>query len=103
MTPATTQTLPIDVRKSSWNFRHLAAAFLIGLLLQSIFLPCLCDIGTAKTALALVFDGLVAVRVLVARLTREQGRGWIFYSVMLYTSVGWVTVLARLILGPDAW
>lgn len=103
MTPAATQTVPIEARKSSWNLHHLAAGFLIGLLLQNLFLPCLCDIGTAKITLALVFDALVAVRVLVARLTREQGRGWIFYTVMLYTSAGWITVLARLVLGPDAW
>jgi hypothetical protein len=103
MTPATTHTLPIISGKSSWNFWHLACAFLIGFLLQNLFLPCLCDIGTAKITLALVFDGLVAVRIFIAYLSREQGRGWIFYAATLYTSAGWITLLARLILGPDAW
>lgn len=103
MSAALTESLPADGQKSSWNFRQLACAFIIGFILQMLLLPCLCSIGTAKATFALVLDALIVVRMLIAYFARERGRGWIFYAVALYTSAVWITVLARVVLGPDAW
>ncbi len=59
-------------------------------LLQSIFLPCLCDRGTAKMILAFVVHALILVRVLIARLHRETNRDWIFYLAMGTSSLVWI-------------
>ena len=89
------------VNTSRWNFKYLSIALFIGFGLQSLFLPCLCDVGTAKMALAFSFDGLVLIRMLLAYFRRESGKGWIVYAVLCYTSVLWVEGLAYLVLGPD--
>src|SRR5258707_9378327 len=86
-------------RATLWNFRHLGAALFIGFVLQSLFLPCLCSIGDAKIALAYAFDGFVLVRMLVAWIARETGRGWIFYAVLCYTSTAWIEGVAYLVIG----
>jgi hypothetical protein len=103
MATTLTQSLPADGQKALWNFRQLTYAFFIGFVLQQLFLPCLCSIGTAKITLALVVDALVVVRALVAYIIRERGRGWIFYAVLLYSSTGWIMVASRIALGPDGW
>ncbi len=82
-----------------WNFRHLGVALLIGLVLQSLVLPCLCDIGTPKIKFALCFDALVLMRMMIAYSGRETGRGWIFYAVLCYASAAWIEGLAYLISG----
>lgn len=38
-------------------------------------------------------------RIAVAKLIDERGRGWIFYSGLLYTSPIWIELAALLILG----
>src|SRR5215469_2678945 len=93
MPAATVTSLP------RWNFRRLGWALLIGLCLQSLVLPCLCEIGTAKIKFALYFDALVLARTMIAYFGRETGRGWIFYAVLCYTSAAWIEGLAYLILG----
>jgi hypothetical protein len=75
---------------AGWNFKALACALVITFILQNIFLPCFCAMGSARMALAFIFDGLVIVRVLIARGMREQGRGWIFYLILIYTSPLWI-------------
>lgn len=82
-----------------WKFKPLLAALLIGFFFQSLFLPCLCPIGTAKIALAYSFDGLVLVRMLLAHFRRETGKGWMVYAVLCYTSVLWVEGITYLVLG----
>jgi hypothetical protein len=96
-----TQGATIIQSPARWNFRHLLAAFLIGFLLQSLFLPCLCAIGDAKIALAYSFDGLVALRMLWAYFRRETGKGWIAYAVLCYTSVVWIEGITYLMLGEN--
>ena len=82
-----------------WKFKHLLAALLVGFVLQSLWLPCLCDIGTAKITFAYAFDALVLVRVLIAHVCHETGKGWLFYVVLCYTSPAWIEGVAYLVLG----
>lgn len=87
------------VTGAQWNFKHLLAALFAGFVLQSLLLPCLCDIGTAKTAFAYAFDVLVLIRVAAARACCETGKGWLFYVVLCYTSPAWIEGVAYLVLG----
>jgi hypothetical protein len=93
----------IPIQKSSipgaWNYRQLAVALFVGFILQALVLPCLCPIGTAKSTFALVFDVLILVRALIAYRRHETGRGWIAYTVLCYTSAGWIEGLAYWVLG----
>jgi hypothetical protein len=91
---AATATTPLR-----WNFRHLGAALFIGFVFQSLVLPCLCEIGTAKIKFALCFDTLVFLRMMIAYFGRESGRGWIFYAVLCYTSPAWIEGITYLVLG----
>jgi hypothetical protein len=103
MTESLAQNAHTGDRKALWNFRRLTYAFIISFVLQQLFLPCLCSIGTAKIALAIVVDGLVVARAIVAYIIRERGSGWIFYAVLLYSSAGWIMIASRIVLGPDGW
>jgi len=85
---------------SSWDYKHLWSALVIAFVLQSMLLPCLCDVGMAKMKLALWFDLLVALRIGMARVIGETGRGWIFYAILIWTSPGWIEGLAILVHGP---
>src|SRR6185503_8668092 len=82
-----------------WNFKRLLIVFGIGLILQALLLPCLCDAGTAKMRFALVLDLLVVVRAGIAYLAREQGNGWKFYGWLIGTSPLWIQAVAYLIFG----
>ena len=54
-----------------WNYRQLAAAFIVGLTFQLLLLPCLWPIGRAKMGLAFAFDAIMAARILVAYHKKE--------------------------------
>ena len=82
-----------------WNLRNLGAALFIAFVFQSLLLPCLCPIGTAKITLAYCFDCLVLLRMMIAHLRSETGRGWLFYAVLCYTSVAWIEGITYLVLG----
>jgi hypothetical protein len=90
---------PTGRSAGAWNYEHLIVALVIAFILQSLFLPCLCQIGEAKTNFALVLDGLVLLRSGVARLRRETGSGWVFYVVLLYSSPLWIHLAALIVLG----
>ena len=83
----------------AWNFKHLVVALFAGFVLQSLLLPCLCDIGTAKIVFAYAFDGLILFRIFVARACREKGKGWLFYVILCYTSPAWIEGAAYILLG----
>ena len=85
--------------QGAWNYRQLFAALGIGFILQSLFLPCLCSIGTAKTSFAYALDGLVLLRMGIAYFRRETGSGWKFYAWLLCTSPLWIQGIAYLMLG----
>ena len=95
---ATTTTYPLAM-PGHWNFKRLAAVFAIALALQSVVLPCLCDIGRAKMTFALVFDLLVVVRAGIAYLARERGSGWKFYAWLIGTSPVWIEAVTYLVFG----
>ena len=94
-----TNTLDKDVKvstsSSTWNFTHLFLAWMVGILLQSIFLPCLCYEGTIKMYVALMFDLAVVLRGLVAWLLKEKNNTWIMYVVLCYSSFIWIDLLYR--------
>ena len=90
---------PESTTAHRWNSKHLAAALAVGVLSQLLFLPCLCQIGTAKITFAFVFDALVVARWWVANRRHETGRGWIVYAILCYTSAGWIEGIAYLIWG----
>ena len=83
----------------AWNYKQLFAALGIAFILQSLFLPCLCSIGTAKMVFAYSLDGLVLLRMGIAFLRREAGGGWKFYAWLLCTSPLWIEGVTYLIFG----
>jgi len=82
---------------STWNFTVLTAGLVLGLIGQMAYLPCLCAIGVAKLTFALVFDGLILIRILLARHRKERNSGWVFYTILCLSSPAWIEFLSRLI------
>ncbi|MEN6627008.1 MAG: hypothetical protein ABFD69_12355 [Candidatus Sumerlaeia bacterium] len=80
---------------AGWNFRWLVCALVIAFLMQGLFLPCLCQIGEARMRVAIIFDGLVILRMAIAGFRRERGSGWIFYAALLYSSPLWIAWAIR--------
>lgn len=72
--------------QQGWNYRILLVAFLGGWILKSLLLPCLCYKGVVSLHMALAVDVMILIRVLVAYRIKEQGRGWIFYSILTVAS-----------------
>lgn len=93
------QLTATKITESGWGYKHLGAAWLSGIILQALVLPCLCSIGVAKFNFALVFDALVLLRMLMARHRHETGKGWIFYAALCLSSPLWIEGLTRLVLG----
>ncbi len=85
---------------NAWDYKHLWSALVVAFVLQMMLLPCLCDVGMAKTKLALWFDLLVAVRIGSARVLGESGRGWVFYAILIWTSPAWIEGLVFVVRGP---
>ena len=87
----------------TWNYKLLALALLVGGWLQVQLLPLYSGhasdvfLSVQVFNAALLFDGLVVLRILVAALRRERNRFWIFYSFLCLTSFLWVAVLAGVI------
>ncbi len=88
-----------EVQREGWNYKHIICALIIGLVLQNLFLPCLCQIGMAKITVALIFDGLVVLRIIAAKLLKQKDKGWIFYTVLLYSSPLWIDLAIRIMIG----
>jgi len=85
--------------QSPWNHKQLLVALAIAFILQSLLLPCLCSIGTAKMKLAYALDGLVLLRIGVSYMRRGAGGGWKFYAILLYTSPVWIQGIAYIVFG----
>ena len=81
------------------NYKQLSAALIIAVLLPSLLLPCLRDIGIAKVFFAYTLDGVVFLRACIAYLYRETGNGWKFYAWLLLTSSLWIHGIAYLVFG----
>jgi len=82
-----------------WNFPHVWLSFLAAIFLQSLILPCMCMEGTVKGWIALGVDMLVLIRVAIAWVRNETGRGWLFYVILLYTSAFWIEGIVWLYTG----
>lgn len=80
-----------------WNYKALSCALVVAFILQVISLPCLCCAGHVKLTIAFTFDALMLLRMLIAGLRKEKGRVWIFYLILIYTSVVWVELLSRML------
>lgn len=82
-----------------WNYKCLGRALVVSVILQTLLLPCLCDIGQAKVCFALVVDAAIVIRTVAANLLKETGSGWKFYAGLLYASPLWISMLALMVLG----
>jgi hypothetical protein len=87
-----------DHEKSDWNFPYLFAVLFAALILQLIFLPCMCSASKAKLALAGALDVLVLVRALTAYVSKERNEGWKVYCVLALSSFIWIEWLAEIVL-----
>jgi hypothetical protein len=92
-------TLATATKPGAWNYKHLFAALGIAAVLQSIFLPCLCDIGTAKSVFAFCFDTLILLRIGAAWHMSETGGGWKFYAWLIWKSPLWIEGVAYVVFG----
>lgn len=86
---------PANAAPVGWDIKQLLLALVLSFVLQGIILPIYMDEGPARFYFALMIDGLVFVRFLVALLCKERGRGWVFYAWLLCTSPVWISVLFR--------
>jgi hypothetical protein len=73
-----------------WNYTQTFCALAVAFVLQDIAFDSLSINDESKFHLALALDGLVLLRTAIARGTNETGRGWLFYAILLYTSVLWI-------------
>jgi hypothetical protein len=87
----------------TWNYKLVISALLLGVWLQWHFLVLYSGHAidvfwhTLVFQAALLFDGLVAVRIAVAALRRERNRAWVIYSLLCLTSFLWIAVMAAII------
>tara|TARA_B100000609_G_scaffold197469_1_gene194912 strand:+ start:789 stop:1091 length:303 start_codon:yes stop_codon:yes gene_type:complete len=86
-----------STEKKGWNYSSLTCALIVGLLAQCVFLPCLCAEGTAKINFAIVFDVLIVLRIILAKILKQRDKGWIFYLIMIYTSPLWIELAAWIV------
>ena len=73
--------------QAEWNYFATMVSLLGAMVLQSIFLPSLCYEGTVNMYMAGAVDMLVVLRLILARVRRERGKGWIFYAILPYLIV----------------
>ena len=78
-----------------WPLRTVIAAMVLILAVQATFLPCLCPTGAVRIKIALAVDLVVFVRVLIAMLRDENGRGWIIYLLLAASSLFWIPLIVR--------
>ena len=83
------ETSSTAVRRG-WPLGVILSVLVLIFLLQSILLPCLCDQGTVKMNIALAVDGLILVRLLIAKLRKESSRDWMIYLALGGSSLLWI-------------
>jgi len=82
-------------RDTEWNHRCLGRIYLIGLVVNLVLAPGL-SFGVAPMVqiyTAAVFV-LLLVRLIVARVRHETGKGWLFYAVLIWFSPIWIPLVA---------
>ena len=80
-----------------WNYKASLVSLVFAILLQAVFLPCLCYAGVVKMNIAVAVDLLVVLRLVVARSRRERGRGWLFYAALPYAMIPIIEILASFV------
>ena len=70
-----------------WNYLAVLVSLLAAVVIQGAVLPCLCYEGTIKIRIALGVDALILIRVLVAWIRKERGKGWIFYAALPFVMI----------------
>ena len=48
---------------------------------------------------AVIIDILILFRIGAARYLKEQGKGWIFYLILIITSPAWIQLAAWIVFG----
>ncbi len=87
----------------TWNYRWMILALVVGVWLQwhllMIYSGRAIDLFYPYLALraALLFDGLVIVRIVVAALRRERNGVWLLYSLLCLSSFLWIAVMTGII------
>jgi uncharacterized Tic20 family protein len=70
--------------RAEWNYLAVLSALGGAIVLQSILGPTLCYLGTVNMYISLTVDSIVVLRLIAARMRRERGGGWVFYSILPY-------------------
>jgi hypothetical protein len=92
-----------NTQARTWNYKLVTLALSVGFWPQWHFLVLYSghaiEVSWYSVAFraALVFDGLVLVRIAVAARRRERNRRWIIYSTLCLTSFLWIAALAAII------
>lgn len=101
--PDTTESAETVVAKPDrpqrWPLWPTIGVVCAAVVLQQLFLNCLCWQGAAKTNFAGIVDLLIAIRLLAGWLFRETGRGWVYYYVVLLTSPLWAHLAFWYVIG----
>ncbi len=80
-----------------WNYKHIFIALGVAFFLQVVSNPPEFGYSTAyPMALGMTFDLLILLRTFAAMILRERGKGWLFYTILLYLSPIWIQVAAEL-------
>ena len=82
--------------RSEWNYRVALLLLLCAMLLQMTVLPCLCYRGTVNMYIAGTVDAMVILRLVIARMFRQRGKGWIFYTILPFVIVPAVLVIEHI-------
>ena len=85
-----------NAQPAVWNFRQLLIAFFVTLTIHTVILQGTDPIGPVLIRFSWMFDGLVLMRILVALVLNEHGRGWLFYMILLYTSPIWISFIVAM-------
>ena len=82
-------------QNSEWNQKALSGALLV-LLAYAALVPDLTREASAKSGFALILVALLAVRMFIASLRKEKGRGWLFYFWLIAVAPLWIEIGARI-------
>ncbi|NLY00380.1 MAG: hypothetical protein GXY83_30155 [Rhodopirellula sp.] len=74
-------------RGRKWNYHAVLVALGGAMALQSVFGPALCYLGTVNMCIAMFIDAIVLLRLMIARMLNECGKGWVFYAVLPYLAM----------------
>lgn len=72
----------VSQSRAEWNYFTVLLALVAAVMLQSMILQCACHEGVVKSQVAFGIDALVLLRLVVARVRRETGRGWVAYALL---------------------